>query len=166
MGWRTWARRRTVRDPAVTSRIRALAIPPAWREVWISPSDRGHIQATGRDAKGRKQYRYHARFRQVRDAAKFDRMLAFALTLPRVRGRVARDLGAPGLPSDKVLAALIRLLETTLIRVGNEESAQSNRSFGLTTCATGRLVSARGPSASGQKPQGPRVRPRPPVAAT
>src|SRR5688572_15946103 len=124
---------RTVRDHAVTSRIRALAIPPAWRDVWISPSDRGHIQATGRDARGRKQYRYHARFRQVRDAAKFDRMLAFALTLPRVRWRVARDLGAPGLPSEKVLAALVRLLETTLIRVGNEEYARKNRSFGLTT---------------------------------
>jgi DNA topoisomerase-1 len=123
----------TVRDRAVTSRIRALAIPPAWRDVWISPSERGHIQATGRDAKGRKQYRYHARFRQVRDAAKFDRMLAFAVTLPRVRWRVARDLGAPGLPSEKVLAALVRLLETTLIRVGNEEYARKNRSYGLTT---------------------------------
>ena len=130
---------RTVRDRAVTSRIRALAIPPAWREVWISPSDRGHIQATGRDAKGRKQYRYHARFRQVRDAAKFDRMLAFARTLPRVRWRVARDLGAPGLPSDKVLAALVRLLETTLIRVGNEEYARKNRSFGLTTLRNGHV---------------------------
>ena len=133
-GWRyIGADGRTVRDRAVTSRIRALAIPPAWREVWISPTDRGHIQATGRDARGRKQYRYHARFREVRDAAKFDRMLAFARALPRVRGRVARDLGAPGLPSEKVLAALVRLLETTLIRVGNEEYARENRSFGLTT---------------------------------
>ena len=123
----------TIRDRAVTSRIRALAIPPAWRDVWISPSDRGHIQSTGRDAKGRKQYRYHALFRKVRDAAKFDRMLAFARTLPRVRWRVARDLGAAGLPSEKVLAALVRLLETTLIRVGNEEYARKNRSFGLTT---------------------------------
>jgi DNA topoisomerase I len=123
----------TVRDRAVASRIRALAIPPAWRDVWISPSERGHIQATGRDAKGRKQYRYHARFREVRDAAKFDRMLAFARTLPRVRWRVARDLGAPGLPSEKVLAALVRMLETTLIRVGNEEYARKNRSYGLTT---------------------------------
>src|SRR5688500_3281726 len=113
----------TIRDPAVTSRIRALAIPPAWRDVWISPSDRGHIQATGRDAKGRKQYRYHARFRQVRDAAKFERMLAFARALPRVRGKVARDLGGPALSADKVLAALVRPLETTLIRVGNEEYA-------------------------------------------
>jgi DNA topoisomerase-1 len=135
---------RTVRDRAVRSRIRAMAIPPAWREVWISPSNRGHIQATGRDAKGRKQYRYHARFRQVRDAAKFDRMLAFALTLPRVRGRVARDLGAPGLPSEKVLAALVRLLETTLIRVGNGEYARKNRSFGLTTLRNGH-VSVSGP---------------------
>src|SRR5688500_13497648 len=124
---------RTVRDTAVTSRIRALAIPPAWSDVWISPSNRGHIQATGRDAKGRKQYRYHARFRQVRDAAKFDRMLAFARALPRVRGKVARDLGGPALSAEKVLAALVRLLETTLIRVGNEEYARKNRSFGLTT---------------------------------
>jgi DNA topoisomerase-1 len=135
---------RTVRDRAVTSRIRALAIPPAWRDVWISPNERGHIQATGRDAKGRKQYRYHARFRQVRDAAKFDRMLAFAVTLPRVRRRVARDLGAPGLPREKVLAALVRMLETTLIRVGNEEYARKNRSFGLTTLRNGH-VSVDGP---------------------
>ena len=127
---------RTIRDHAVTSRIRALAIPPAWREVWISPSERGHIQATGRDARGRKQYRYHARFRAIRDAAKFDRMLAFARALPRVRGRVARDLGVAGLPREKVLAALVRLLETTLIRVGNEEYARENRSFGLTTLRT------------------------------
>jgi len=139
-GWRyIGADGRTVHDADVTSRIRALAIPPAWRDVWIAPSDRGHIQATGRDAKGRKQYRYHARFRQVRDAAKFDRMLAFARTLPRVRGKVARDLGAPGLPSEKVLAALVRLLETTLIRVGNEEYARQNRSFGLTTLRNGHV---------------------------
>jgi DNA topoisomerase-1 len=131
---------RTIRDDAVTARIRALAIPPAWREVWISPSDRGHIQATGRDARGRKQYRYHARFRAIRDAAKFDRMLAFAVALPRVRGRVARDLGAPGIPGEKVLAALVRLLETTLIRVGNEEYARKNRSFGLTTLRTSHCV--------------------------
>jgi DNA topoisomerase-1 len=144
-GWRYIAPDgRTIRDRAVTSRIRALAIPPAWHEVWISPSDRGHIQATGRDARGRKQYRYHALFRKVRDAAKFDRMLAFARTLPRLRGRVARDLGAPGLPSDKVLAALVRLLETTLIRIGNEEYARQNRSFGLTTLRNGH-VSVSGP---------------------
>src|SRR5688500_5797005 len=144
-GWRyIGADGRTIRDTAVTSRIRALAIPPAWHDVWIAPSERGHIQATGRDAKGRKQYRYHARFRQVRDAAKFDRMLAFARTLPRVRGRVARDLGAAGLPSEKVLAALVRLLETTLIRVGNEEYARQNRSFGLTTLRNGH-VSVSGP---------------------
>src|SRR5688572_27777486 len=133
---------RTVRDTAVTSRIRALAIPPAWSDVWIAPSDRAHIQATGRDAKGRKQYRYHARFRQVRDAAKFDRMLAFARALPRVRGKVARDLGLEGLPADKVLAALVRLLESTLIRVGNEEYARKNRSFGLTTLRHGHVAVA------------------------
>jgi DNA topoisomerase-1 len=124
---------RTIRDPATLSRIRALAIPPAWREVWICPSDRGHIQATGRDARGRKQYRYHPRFRAVRDEAKYGRMLAFARALPRVRGRVARDLGASGMPRARVLASLVRLLETTLIRVGNEEYARKNRSFGLTT---------------------------------
>ena len=135
---------RTIRDPVVTSRIRSLAVPPAWTDVWIAPAERGHIQATGRDAKGRKQYRYHARFRLVRDAAKFDRMIAFARTLPRVRGRVARDLGAEGLPAEKVLAALVRLLETTLIRVGNEEYARTNRSFGLTTLRNGH-VSVTGP---------------------
>jgi DNA topoisomerase-1 len=124
---------RTVRDPRVLARIRALAIPPAWRGVWICPDGRSHIQATGRDAKGRKQYRYHARFREVRDGAKYGRMLAFARALPRVRGRVARDLGRDGLSREKVLAALVRMLETTLIRVGNEEYARTNRSFGLTT---------------------------------
>src|SRR5688572_684698 len=122
-----------LRDPVEVARIRALAVPPAWREVWICPDARGHIQATGRDAKGRKQYRYHARFRAVRDAAKYGRMMAFAETLPRVRWHVGRDLGAKGLPREKVLAALVRLLEKTLIRVGNEEYARKNRSFGLTT---------------------------------
>ena len=123
----------TIRDREAIARIRALAIPPAWRDVWICPDPLGHIQATGRDAKGRKQYRYHARFREVRDGAKYGRMLAFARVLPRVRRRVARDLARDELSREKVLAALVRLLETTLIRVGNEEYARKNRSFGLTT---------------------------------
>jgi len=135
-GWRYIAPDgRTVRDPVARARFRALAIPPAWRDVWICPDPRGHVQATGRDAKGRKQYRYHAGFRAVRDRAKYGRMLAFARTLPRIRRRIARDLalGDAELGREKVLAALVRLLETTLIRVGNEEYARKNRSFGLTT---------------------------------
>jgi DNA topoisomerase-1 len=133
-GWRyTGPGGRTIRDREARARFRALAIPPAWTDVWICPHPRGHIQATGRDAKGRKQYRYHARFREVRDGAKYGRMLAFARALPRIRRRVASDLGRDELCRDKVLAALVRLLETTLIRVGNEEYARKNRSFGLTT---------------------------------
>jgi DNA topoisomerase-1 len=122
-----------VRDEPTLRRIRALAIPPAWTDVWISPHDDGHIQATGRDAKGRKQYRYHARFRSVRDETKFHRMIAFAGALPRIRARVEADLALPGLPRDKAIATIVRLLETTLIRVGNEEYARKNHSFGLTT---------------------------------
>ena len=124
---------RRVRDGATLARIRALAIPPAWTEVWIAPSPHGHIQALGRDARGRKQYRYHARWREVRDATKYTRMLAFARALPRIRARLRTDLARPGLPRDKVLATVVRLLETTLIRVGNEAYARTNRSFGLTT---------------------------------
>lgn len=124
---------RPVRDDATLRRIKALAIPPAWRDVWISPSVRGHIQATGRDARARKQYRYHALWRQTRDEAKFGRTLAFGRALPRLRRRVARDLAAPGLTREKVLALVVRLLEATLLRVGNEEYARTNRSFGLTT---------------------------------
>jgi DNA topoisomerase-1 len=122
-----------LRDADTQQRIRALAIPPAWTEVWICPSSNGHIQAVGRDARGRKQYRYHARWRQVRDETKYNRMLSFAIALPRIRRRVAEDLQSPGLPRDKVLATVVRLLETTLIRVGNEEYARDNGSFGLTT---------------------------------
>jgi len=114
-------------------RIKRLAIPPAWRDVWICASPRGHIQATGRDARGRKQYRYHARWREVRDGAKYDKVLEFAQRLPALRARTARDLQAPGLSRRKVVAAVVRLLEATLIRVGNEEYARQNRSFGLTT---------------------------------
>ncbi|HEY2512849.1 MAG TPA: DNA topoisomerase IB [Polyangiaceae bacterium] len=122
-----------VRDDRTLRRIRALVIPPAWTGVWISPDEDSHIQATGRDAKGRKQYRYHPRFRALREETKYERMPAFAAALPRIRARVAADLSLPGLPRDKVLATLVRLLETTLIRVGNEEYARKNHSFGLTT---------------------------------
>ena len=122
-----------VRDAETLRRIKALAIPPAWTDVWICRDARGHLQATGRDARGRKQYRYHARWRQVRDAVKFDRMLAFAQALPRIRERTDRDLERPGMPREKVLAAIVRLLEDTLIRVGNEEYRKENGSFGLTT---------------------------------
>src|SRR5207237_5797259 len=101
----------TVRDSAQLQRIRALAIPPAWRHVWICPDPRGHLQATGRDARGRKQYRYHARWREVRDAVKYDRMLAFAQVLPKIRERSDRDLERSGMPREKVLAAIVRLLE-------------------------------------------------------
>jgi DNA topoisomerase I len=122
-----------VSDPTVVSRIQALGIPPAWTDVWICPSDRGHLQATGRDAKGRKQYRYHPRWREIRDQTKYDRLVRFGETLPLIRERVEQDLGLPGTPREKVLAAVIRLLETTMIRIGNEEYARKNRSFGLTT---------------------------------
>ena len=122
-----------VRDRATLHRIRALAIPPAWTDVWICPRGDGHIQATGRDARGRKQYRYHERWREVRDETKYGRLAAFARALPRVRRRVARDLALPGLPRDKVLATIVRLLETTFVRIGNAEYARENESFGLTT---------------------------------
>jgi DNA topoisomerase-1 len=124
---------RPLRDAAALQRIKALAIPPAWTEVWICPQPNGHLQATGRDAKGRKQYRYHARWRSVRDETKFDRMLSFGQALPLIRARTEEDLRLPGLPRAKVQAALVRLLETTFIRIGNEEYARTNRSFGLTT---------------------------------
>ncbi|MDB4982853.1 MAG: topA [Myxococcales bacterium] len=124
---------RRVTDARTLERIRRLAIPPAWTNVWICSDARGHIQATGRDARGRKQYRYHARWREERDGTKYGRMLSFARALPTLRERVARDLARPGLPRRKVIAAVVRLLETTFIRVGNEEYARSNKSFGLTT---------------------------------
>ena len=123
----------TIRDREILARIRALAIPPAWTDVWICPWPNGHIQATGRDAKGRKQYRYHARWHDRRGVDKFERMLAFADALPRIRERCEADLRRPGLPREKVLATVVRLLELTLIRVGNDEYARQNRSFGLTT---------------------------------
>jgi DNA topoisomerase I len=120
-------------DPETLDRIRHLAIPPAWSDIWICPDPDGHIQATGRDKRGRKQYRYHPRWREHRDSAKYDRMAAFGRALPRLRARVDRDLGRRGMPREKVLAAVVRLLELTLIRVGNDEYAKKNRSFGLTT---------------------------------
>jgi DNA topoisomerase I len=124
---------RTVTDEETLARIRKLAIPPAWTEVWICPYANGHVQATGRDARGRKQYRYHARWRARRDEIKFERLIDFASAMPRIRRRTERDLARPGLPREKVLAAVVRLLELTLIRVGNDEYARLNRSFGLTT---------------------------------
>jgi DNA topoisomerase-1 len=138
-------RGRPVRDGATLARVRALAIPPAWTDVWISPDPRAHLQATGRDARRRKQARYHPRWREVRDAAKFGRLAAFARALPRVRARVARDLARPGPPSrEKVVAAVVRLLETTLVRVGNDEYARENRSYGLTTLRDGHAKPGRG----------------------
>ena len=124
---------KTIRDRKMLARIRALAIPPAYTDVWVCPSPHGHIQATGRDARGRKQYRYHPRWRELRDETKFGRMLAFSEVLPEIRKRVERDLGRPGLPRPKVLATVVRLLECTGIRVGNDEYARANESFGLTT---------------------------------
>src|SRR6476469_713273 len=124
---------RPLRDKVTLARIKSLAIPPAYTDVWICPIPNGHLQATGRDARGRKQYRYHHRWREVRDETKFGRMVAFSETLPRLRRRVDADLARPGIQKVKVLAAVVRLLECTSIRVGNEEYARSNRSFGLTT---------------------------------
>ncbi|MBA2300106.1 MAG: DNA topoisomerase IB, partial [Chloroflexi bacterium] len=123
----------TVRDREVVARIRALAIPPAWTDVWICPWPNGHLQASGRDARGRKQYRYHAQWHERRGTDKFDRMLAFAEALPRIRRRCDTDLARRGLPREKVIAGVVRLLELTLIRVGNDEYVRLNRSFGLTT---------------------------------
>ncbi|MEO8200569.1 MAG: DNA topoisomerase IB [Gemmatimonadota bacterium] len=122
-----------LRNADQLARIKALAIPPAYADVWISPDPRGHIQATGRDARGRKQYRYHPRWRAVRDETKFTRLLAFAEVLPRLREQVEKDLRLSGLPKEKVLATLVKLLEWTCIRVGNDEYAKANKSFGLTT---------------------------------
>lgn len=124
---------RAVRDAATLGRIRALAIPPAYRDVWICASPRGHLQATGRDARGRKQYRYHADWRSFRDTGKFERLPDFAKALPRLRRSLRCDLALPGFPRDKVLAIVVRLLSETLLRVGNAGYARDNGSFGLTT---------------------------------
>jgi DNA topoisomerase-1 len=122
-----------ITDPDELARIRKLAIPPAYQDVWICPHANGHLQATGRDARGRKQYRYHPRWREVRDEAKYGKMLTFGAVLPKIRAQVDKDLERRGLPREKVIAAIVRLLESTLIRVGNEEYAKQNKSFGLTT---------------------------------
>ncbi len=122
-----------ITDPKIISRINSLAIPPAYKDVWICPLENGHLQATGRDAKGRKQYRYHPLWRAIRDQTKFTRMIAFSAALPEIRRRLDHDLSLPGLPKEKVLATILRLMELTRIRVGNEEYAKTNQSYGLTT---------------------------------
>jgi DNA topoisomerase-1 len=122
-----------VRDAATLKRIRSLAIPPAWTQVWICPHANGHIQATGRDDRGRKQYRYHQHWRELRDAAKYEHLVDFAHALPGIRARIAADMRRAGLPREKVLATVVHLLEATLIRVGNDDYARQNRSYGLTT---------------------------------
>ena len=128
-----WPDGQPVRDGETLTRIRSLAVPPAWRNVWICADADGHVQATGRDARGRKQYRYHPRWREVRDGNKYGRMIAFGRALPLIRQRVEKDLARKGLPREKILATIVRLLEVTLIRVGNEEYAKKNDSFGLAT---------------------------------
>src|SRR6266478_2082245 len=133
-----------IRDEQRLLRIRRLAIPPAWTDVWICPSPTGHIQATGRDARRRKQYRYHERWRELRDENKFGRLADFANALPKIRRRVAQDMRLPGLAREKVLAAVVGLLERTFIRIGNEEYARENKSFGLTTMKD-RHVKVKGP---------------------
>jgi DNA topoisomerase-1 len=122
-----------IRDSGELQRIASLAIPPAYKNVWITTHARGHLQATGRDARGRKQYRYHAQWRVIRDGTKFDRMIAFGKALPILRQRLRKDLSLPGVVRDKVLATVVTLLDNTCIRVGNAEYARTNKSFGLTT---------------------------------
>jgi DNA topoisomerase-1 len=122
-----------VQDPRILDRIRAIVIPPAWTDVWINPNPRGHIQATGRDDRGRKQYRYHPTWRATRDETKFSRMIDFGQALPALREQVRQDLGRPGLPREKTLATVVHLLDESLIRVGNAEYARENDSYGLTT---------------------------------
>jgi DNA topoisomerase I len=122
-----------VRELETLARIKSLVIPPAWTDVWICPNPKGHLQATGRDARRRKQSRYHPRWREVRDETKYERMMAFGAALPMIRDRVEQDLARPALPREKILAAIVRLMETTLIRVGNIEYAKQNQSYGLTT---------------------------------
>jgi DNA topoisomerase-1 len=145
-----------VRNDETVERIRKLAIPPAWTDVWICPAPNGHLQATGRDTRGRKQYRYHSRFRSRREVAKYERLIAFAKALPAIRKQVDADLARHALSREKVLAAVVRLLEMTLIRVGNDEYARLNSSFGLTTMrnrhatVSGRSIRFRFRGKSGQ----------------
>lgn len=127
------ARREEIKDPSTLDRIGSLVIPPAWKDIWISPHPTDHIQATGMDGRGRKQYVYHAKWRQVRDANKYDKMVDFGQALPLIRQQTSIDLRLPGLSKQKVLAAVVQLLEKTLIRVGNEEYATDNKHYGLTT---------------------------------
>jgi DNA topoisomerase-1 len=122
-----------VEDETTLKRIKSLAIPPAWTDVWICPQANGHLQATGRDARGRKQYRYHPKWREVRDEVKYERMIKFGKALPQIRKEVDRALSLPGLPRDKVLATIVYLLEATMMRIGNDEYARENKSYGLTT---------------------------------
>jgi DNA topoisomerase I len=149
--------RKPVRDSEVLSRIKSLVIPPAWTDVWICTNPRGHLQATGRDARDRKQSRYHPRWREVRDETKYERMLIFALALPVIRDRVEQDMSLVGMPRQKVLATIVRLMETTYIRVGNEEYARENHSYGLTTLRNkhvqvdGSTVTFKFPGKSGVK---------------
>src|SRR5687768_14240850 len=124
---------KTITDGPTLRRIRSLAVPPAWTDVWICPKANGHIQATGRDARGRKQYRYHPQFREVRESVKYEHVVDFARLLPNIRVKVAEHMSLRGLPREKVLATTVHLLETTLIRVGNDEYARANKSYGLTT---------------------------------
>ncbi|KQY49712.1 DNA topoisomerase IB [Lysobacter sp. Root494] len=135
---------KSIRDTHTLARIRALAIPPAYRDVWICTRANGHLQATGRDARGRKQYRYHARWREVRDAEKFDRIVAFGSSLPRLRRRLRRDLAMSGLPRDKVLAVVVAIMADTMVRIGNEEYARGNKAFGLTTLRNRHVEFLRG----------------------
>lgn len=132
-----------VRDPEVLGRIKSLVIPPAWKQVWICNDPKGHLQATGRDARGRKQSKYHPRWREVRDETKYERMLLFGAALPAMRQQVERDLALPGVPRPKVLATIVQLMETTYIRIGNAEYARDNHSYGLTTMR-GRHVQVEG----------------------
>lgn len=127
------AKGNNIADKRTLDRIATLAIPPAYTDIWICPKANGHIQATGRDAKGRKQYRYHSMFREIRDSTKYEHMVEFAKALPHVRERIDEDLAKRGLPRVKVLAAVVHLLETTMIRVGNSDYAKQNKSYGLTT---------------------------------
>ena len=129
-----------VKDAAILKRIRKLAVPPAWTDVWICPNSNGHLQATGRDARGRKQYRYHSAFREVRESTKYEHMVEFAKSLPAIRATVKEHMARKGLLREKVLATVVDLLETTLIRVGNDSYAKENKSYGLTTLRNGHVA--------------------------
>jgi DNA topoisomerase-1 len=131
-------------EEATLKRIRKLAIPPAYTDVWICPKPNGHIQATGRDARGRKQYKYHPAFREIRESTKYEKMMEFAQGLPAIRAKVAEHMALPGLPREKVLATVVNLLETTLIRVGNDDYAKQNKSYGLTTLKDGHVEVVNG----------------------